>query len=357
MPPSPLPQRVLIATDAWEPQVNGVVKTLKATSAELARRGVEVRVVSPLEFRSVPMPGYPEIRLARAKTSALEAMIDSFLPCAIHIATEGPIGWKVRRICRRRNLPFSTSYHTRFPEYLRARLPVPLALSYSVMRRFHRAAAATLVATQSIEDDLKARGFANIRRWSRGVDLSRFSPDVAPDDLLPFPRPIFLNVGRVAKEKNLEAFLALDLPGSKVVIGDGPARESLQARYPSVHFLGYRAHHELGPYYAASDVFVFPSLTDTFGLVLIEAMACGLPVAAFPVPGPRDVIGASGAGVLSNDLRAAALAALAIDRATCRRHATGFTWEAASNQFLGALLPLAQADHALRSSAQDTLRG
>ncbi|MCA3564796.1 MAG: glycosyltransferase family 1 protein [Methylocystis sp.] len=326
--------KVVIATDAWAPQINGVVQTLGFTIGELNRRGVETRVVSPDLFPHMPMPGYPEISLAWPSQSAIRDLITTFRPDHIHIATEGPIGWAVRHICLSEGRLFTTSYHTRFPEYLRARLPVPLELSYRALRRFHNAGQGIMVATPSIEQELRARGFQNTMRWSRGVDLDGFHPAADETLAISWPRPIFLYVGRLAPEKNLDAFLSLALPGTKLVIGDGPAGEELRTRYPEAVFLGARSHAALPPYYAHADVFVFPSRTDTFGLVLIEALACGLPVAAFPAPGPQDVVGGSGCGIISGDLRAAALAALRIDRNLCRRQAESFTWERATTQFL-----------------------
>lgn len=330
--------RILIVSDAWHPQVNGVVRTLNTTRAELEALGHAVEIVGPDRFRTVPMPTYPEIRLAVAPGRPLARAIEAFAPEAIHIATEGPLGFAARRHCLRRGLPFTTAYHTRFPEYLRDRAPIPLALSYAVVRRFHAPAQAVMVATQSIEDDLKRRGFANIRRWSRGVDTALFRP--REKGFLDLPRPISMYVGRVAVEKNIEDFLRLDLPGTKVVVGDGPQLGELRQRHPEARFLGARHGEDLARHYAAADVFVFPSRTDTFGLVLLEALAAGVPVAAYPVPGPLDVIGDSGAGALDEDLGRAVRAALAIDPRTCREHALRFSWRASAEQFLGNLRPL-----------------
>ncbi len=326
--------RLLVATDAWAPQINGVVQTLTSTICELKRRGIAVEVITPDMFPNAAMPGYPEIRMARPRLKSIRAVVQDFRPDHIHIATEGPIGWATRRVCLQNGIGFTTSYHTRFPEYLRARLPVPLALSYRALRRFHNAGRGTMVATASIEHELAERGFSRLMRWGRGVDLSGFTPQADENLPLSWPRPIFLSVGRLATEKNLEAFLSLNLPGTKLVVGDGPSGEALRAQYPDAVFLGARSHAELPALYAHADVFVFPSLTDTFGLVLIEALACGLPVAAFPAPGPVDIIGTSGVGVISNDLLEAATAALRIDRGQCRAHAENFTWEQATDQFL-----------------------
>jgi glycosyltransferase involved in cell wall biosynthesis len=326
--------KLLIATDAWTPQVNGVVQTMRSTINELEQRGHQIQLITPDMFPNASMPGYREIRVAWPSQSKICQIIKDFEPEHIHIATEGPIGWAMRRIALKQKRCFTTSYHTRFPEYLRARLPVPIGLSYRALRRFHNAGQGIMVATPSIEKELSDRGFHNLVRWSRGVNLAGFRPDPDEDLALKWPRPIFLSVGRLATEKNLDAFLSLDLPGTKLVIGDGPAGEDLRAKYPKAVFLGSRTHQELPALYANADVFVFPSRTDTFGLVLIEALACGLPVAAYPAPGPVDVIGDSGTGVISDDLREAALAALRIDRGLCRSHAEGFTWEKATSQFL-----------------------
>jgi len=302
-------------------------------------------LVTPEHFRTIPCPSYPEIRLAMRPGGKVARMIEAAQPCAIHIATEGPLGWSARRYCLRRQLPFTTAYHTKFPEYIRARWRVPLPLSYAVMRRFHGKSQRVMVATQGIEDELTQRGFGNIGRWSRGVDTDLFRPRAeARGDAGPFaglPRPIHLYVGRVAVEKNVEAFLATDLPGSKAVVGDGPQLEELRRRFPEVRFCGSRIGEDLAMHYAAADIFVFPSRTDTFGLVLLEALASGLPVAAYPVPGPLDVVGGSPAGVLSTDLRQAALAAAAIPTEICRAHAMLFSWQASADQFITNLSPLA----------------
>ncbi len=324
--------RIIIATDAWRPQLNGVVKTLECTIAELERRGHEVRVISPDMFWTAPMPSYPEIRLAFARAARIGAIIADFAPDHVHVATEGPVGWAARNACLRAGRRFSTCYHTRFPEYVAERLPVPVRWTYAILRRFHGAGDGVMVATDTIERGLGSRGFRNIMRWGRGVDLEGFTP--AARGISGNRRPVFLYVGRLAPEKNLDAFLSLDLPGTKLVVGDGPSKLGLKVRYPDAVFLGAKTHAELPAIYASADAFVFPSLTDTFGLVLVEAMACGLPVAAFPAPGPLDVIGKSGAGVLSTDLRAAALQALTIDRHVARRHAENFSWARATDQFL-----------------------
>lgn len=337
--------RVLVATDAWEPQINGVVRTLQQVRALAPALGMETRFVTPDEFPTLPMPGYPEIRLALARAGALVDRIREFRPDVVHVATEGPIGFAARRASLLTETPLTTSYHTRFPEYLRARAPVPISLSYAMLRRFHGAADAVLVSTASLEADLAARGFQNLMPWSRGVDLSIYRPRTV--STVDWPRPVFLNVGRVAVEKNLDAFLALDLPGTKVVIGDGPQREALEARHPDAIFLGARTGQELADLYAQADVFVFPSLTDTFGVVILEALAAGLPVAAFPVMGPKDILAGTGAGVLSQDLREAAMACLSIPRESCTALAAHYSWESSIRQFRDTLAEAAST-HALR---------
>jgi glycosyltransferase involved in cell wall biosynthesis len=328
--------RILLATDAWRPQVNGVVRCLEATMRELASRGADVDIVSPDQFRSAPMPSYPEIRLALVSGRAAKRRIAEGGYDAIHVATEGPVGWAVRGACQKLGFAFTTSYHTRFPEYLRARAPVPERWSYALLRRFHAAGSAMMVATPSMMLELGQLGFRRLAMWSFGVDTALFNPDHPP--ALDLPRPIFITVARLAVEKNIDAFLGLDLPGSKVVVGDGPARAALEARHPGVTFTGFKAGAELAALYASADVFVFPSRTDTFGLVLLEAAACGLPIAAFPVQGPRDVIGDAPVGVLDEDLRKAALAALAIPRQACRNFALTHSWSAATDQFLENLV-------------------
>jgi len=333
--------RIAIATDAWAPQTNGVVTTLSATAEALRQLGHVVRVISPQGLTCIPCPSYPEIRLALSPGAYVARELKAFRPHAIHIATEGPLGLAVRRYCRHRRVPFTTSYHTRYPEYLRARWPVPLWCSYAWLRRFHGAAARTFVSSHSLEAQLCAQGFSHLHLWRRGVDLRRFRPQaLRHPGLAGLPRPIMAYVGRLAVEKNLDAFLRLDLPGTKLVIGDGPQRAALLARYPRVIFTGYRFGDELVNLLATADVFVFPSLTDTFGLAMLEALACGVPVAAFPVPGPLDVIEQGVTGVLHEDLAAAIRSALHLDRQVCVRHAAAFTWDAATAQFLAGLEPI-----------------
>ena len=334
----PLPRHVLIVTDAWHPQLNGVVRSIEGVVREMERRGIAVSLLTPNEFDTVPMPGYGEIRLSRTRMQPVFERIEAIAPDAIHIATEGPLGIIARRWCRKHGFPFSSAYHTEFPEFLRARLPVPLALSYRLLRWFHGAARSCLVSTPYLMTQLKQRGFGNLAIWRKGVDTELFHP--RKRDALPYLRPVFLYVGRLAVEKNIEAFLQLDLPGTKLVIGGGPILDGLKADFPNAVFLGPQEGEALARYYASADVFVFPSRTDTFGLVLLEALASGTPVAGFPAAGPIDVIGDAAVGVLDEDLRNAALAALAIPRNSCRARAEEFSWEASTDQFL-ANLPVA----------------
>jgi len=329
--------RILLATDAWAPQVNGVVTTLHQTARGLRRDGHEVEIVGPDRFRSIPCPTYPEIRLAIGHQRDFERLAQRFGPESVHIATEGPVGQAARRWCLAERRPFTTAYHTRFPEYLHARTRLPVALTYAWLRRFHAPSRTVMVPTRSVRDDLAARGFANLAWWSRGVDTTLFRPGPPLDHN--WRGPVFMYVGRVAIEKNLDAFLALDLPGTKVVVGDGPQRKELQARYPHAVFTGAKRGEDLAAHFRSADAFVFPSRTDTLGLVLLEAMASGTPVAAFPVPGPLDVVASGRSGMLSEDLAAAALGALMLDRKAVREHALAFSWERATAQFLANLHP------------------
>jgi len=328
--------RIAIVSDAWRPQVNGVVTTLGKTGEHLEAMGHRVLFVTPDHFRTVPCPTYSSIRLALAPDDKLRRMLDLFAPHAVHIATEGPLGWSARRLCLRRGLKFTTAYHTQFPQYLRLRAPVPLTWTYALLRRFHGAAARTLVPTASQRRELRRRGFSNVVIWPRGVDTEVFHPGAKT--LLAAPRPISIYAGRVAVEKNIEAFLGLTLPGTKVVVGDGPDLEKLRRRYPTAQFAGYKPHHELAPYLAAADVFVFPSRTDTFGIVMLEAMACGLPVAAFPVTGPVDVVRSGETGVLSEDLGEAVRGALRLDGRQCREFAIRHSWRRATERFASYLV-------------------
>ena len=332
-------KRILIVSDAWFPQVNGVVRTLSVVTEKLRAMGDTVEVIGPDRFRSIPTPGYAEIRLAIAPKRKLARLVADFRPEVIHIATEGPLGWAMRSLCRRNHWPFTTAFHTRFPEYLGARTGIPADWSWRVMRRFHEAGDGTFAATTSLRQELTRRGFTKLRPWTRGVDLDKFRPGEG-DSWAGLQRPIFLYAGRVAIEKNIEAFLALDLPGSKVVVGGGPALEGLKQKFPQVTFTGYRENGALARSYAGADVFVFPSRTDTFGLVLLEALASGTPVAAFPVTGPIDVVTDARVGALNEDLRTACLKALDCDRTACREHAEAWSWDACVAQFRAALVPI-----------------
>jgi glycosyltransferase involved in cell wall biosynthesis len=327
--------RILIATDAWHPQVNGVVRTLTSLARAAGKLGAELAFLTPDGFPSIAVPTYQSLRVALPNRREIEGRIEAAAPEAIHIATEGPIGWSVRAYCRRNRLAFSTSYTTRFPEYVSVRTGIPVSLGYAVLRHFHGASATTMVATNSLRQELADRGFKNLSAWTRGVDTTLFNPDQPAR--LDLPRPIFMTVGRVAVEKNLEAFLALDLPGSKVVVGDGPQRAELERRFPEAKFLGEKTGNDLTSHMAAADVFVFPSLTDTFGVVQLEALACGTPVAAFPVTGPLDVIADHPIGALDSDLRSACMRALTMSREACRDFALERSWENSARQFIGNL--------------------
>lgn len=334
--------RILIVTDAWHPQVNGVVRTLMSLREHLIATGYRTVMVTPEQFRNIPCPTYPEIRLALLPGRKMARIIESLRPCVVHIATEGPLGLTARRYCVRRGIPFTTAYHTKFPEYLAARSPIPAALTYKGLRWFHKHSSAVMVATQTVEDELAKHGFSNLKRWSRGVDTELFRPweeSRGDKNFLNLPRPIALYCGRVAVEKNIEAFLALPEPKSKVVVGDGPQLEQLAKKYPGVLFVGLKQGEDLARLYASADVFVFPSLTDTFGLVLLEALACGVPVAAYPVAGPRDVIGDAPVGCLHENLEVAVREALKASPAACRRHAENFSWAASTAQFIDNVRP------------------
>jgi len=327
----------LIVSDAWYPQINGVVRTLSTLATELEGLGHRVEVIGPERFQTVALPTYSSIRVALWPGRSLSSMIEQFQPDALHIATEGPLGLAARRWAVRRGYAFTTAFHTRFPEYLQARTGLPLGVSYAWLRRFHNAGRGMMVAAGTLRQELSGRGFRTVRPWTRGVDLRRFQPIPAP--ALQFPGPVFLYVGRVAVEKNIGAFLSLDLPGTKVVVGDGPQREALQLAHPDAVFLGERTGEGLARVYAAADVFVFPSLTDTFGLVLLESLASGTPIAAHPVTGPIDILAgaAPGVGALDHDLRAAAMRALSGDRRACRAHAERFSWRKCADLFLSNL--------------------
>jgi glycosyltransferase involved in cell wall biosynthesis len=325
--------RVLVATDAWKPQVNGVVRTLQSLAESARGLGAAVDFLTPEGFSSVPVPTYPGLRVALPSAREIARRIEQAAPDAIHIATEGSIGCMTRRYCIQRGLPFTTSYTTRFPEYISARAPIPESWSYAVLRCFHAPASVTMVSTASLMAELASRGFAHLGLWTRGVNTDLFRPERAIS--LDLPRPVFVSMGRVAVEKNLDAFLSLDLPGSKVVIGEGPQEAELRRRFPDATFMGELHGETLAAHVAAADVFVFPSKTDTFGVAQLEALACGVPVAAYPVTGPKDVIGNRPVGALDNDLRAACLAALNISRAACRDFALTRSWQVSARQFLG----------------------
>ena len=334
-------KRLTLVSDAWHPQVNGVVRSIENTNRELDKLGVDITMVTPDLFRSMPMPTYPEIRLALAGYRTVASKIEASKPDYVHIATEGPLGFKARRWCRKNGMRFTTSYHTRFPEYVSARFPVPKSLLYSVVRNFHNSGNGCMVATDSLARELEERGINNLMRWSRGINAELFSPRPLKekpfgDDL---PRPIFLTVARIAVEKNLPALLSLDLPGSIVIVGDGPARKELEERYPKAHFTGPLRDDELAEAYAQADVFVFTSKTDTFGNTTIEALASGAPVAAFPVTGPADILGGhEEAGALDEDLKSACVKALSCSRGKARELALTYTWKAAARQFYNNML-------------------
>jgi glycosyltransferase involved in cell wall biosynthesis len=350
--------RILIATDAWHPQVNGVVRTLTSLARSASGLGAEIEFLTPDGFPSLGVPTYPGLRVALPSRREIAKRIEAAAPDAIHIATEGPIGWAARAYCRRHQLAFTTSYTTRFPEYIAVRTIIPAGLSYAVLRHFHAAGAMTMVATSSLRQELGARGFKKLGTWTRGVDTDLFRPD--DPATLDLPKPIFMTMGRVAVEKNLEAFLALDLPGSKVVIGDGPQKALLERKYPKVRFLGEKTSQDLTSHLAAADVFVFPSLTDTFGVVQLEALACGTPVAAFPVTGPLDVIADHPVGALDTDLRSACLRALGISRQSCRSFALERSWENSARQFIGnlsALQPSRSLRPARRMAGRSAVQG
>ncbi len=351
--------KIAIATDAWHPQVNGVVRSLAATVDQLQRRGHDVLIIEPGLFRTIPCPTYPEIRLALVAGRCIAAMLDRAAPDCVHISTEGPIGWATRSWCIRRRKPFTTAFHTRFPDYVSMRTGIPTAWIWKLMRRYHGAAERTFAATGSLADELNAHGIRKTHHWPRGVDLDQFCPNVAPHPaLFRLPRPLLLTVGRVAVEKNIEAFLDCPVPGSKVVVGDGPELKKFEAHYPAVTFLGAKHGTELASCYAAADVFIFPSKTDTFGLVNIEALACGVPVAGYPVAGPLDIIGVDGRGfhgghrrigALDEDLAAAIRLALSGDRVAAATEACNYSWERCTDLFeqgLADQMPLRWIDRA-----------
>lgn len=330
--------RIAIVSDAWRPQINGVVRTIETIVRLLRAEGHEIEVFGPDRFRTLPCPTYPEIRLSLFPSARLAHMLKLFAPDAIHLVTEGPLGWAARGFCLKRGIPFTSAYHTRFPEYVHARIRLPLAWSYALVRRFHAPSAAVLVVAQSIREELAARGFEKLAPWSRGVDIAAFGPQ--PREKLKEARPIWLYAGRLAIEKNIRAFLDLDLPGTKWVVGSGPQQRELRRRYPGARFFGTVDSVELAYRYAQADCFVFPSRTDTFGLVMVEALASGVPVAAYPVPGPLDIVTTPKVGALGDDLRAACFAAVGCEPADCRAHAETFTWAECARQFRDILQPI-----------------
>lgn len=329
--------KIAIITDAWHPQVNGVVRTLTHLKAELEGMGHDVLLVHPGLFKNVACPGYSEIRLAYGVKGKLTKLLNDFDADAHHISTEGPLGLSARKFCLKRKIAFTTAFHTRFPEYLKAKCHIPEWITYAALRRFHAESKAIMVPTASMQEALQSVGFNNVKLWTRGVNTELFKP--RSKDFLQLPRPIFLYVGRVSVEKNIGAFLSLDLPGTKLVVGDGPQLKETKALFPEAHFVGAKSGEELASYYAAADVFVFPSKTDTFGLVVLEALASGVPVAAYPVTGPKDIIQDFPVGVLSDDLFSAATRALSLNPVVCREFALSMSWQACAEQFVRNLHP------------------
>ena len=332
--------KILIVTDAWEPQVNGVVRTLKMTQRELMTLGHQVVFLTPLDFKSIPCPTYPEISLALASTKEVKGVIESIQPDCLHIATEGPLGWSARRIAIQKGWAFTTAYHSRFPEYVNARFKIPTSWTYALLRKFHNKGVYNLTPTPAIVEDLRSRGFNNPKLWTRGVDKEIFTPIGPKQSRQSTDRPVFLHVGRLAVEKNVDEFLKLDLPGEKWVAGDGPERARLEKTYQDVRWFGVLDGLTLASLYRSADVFVFPSVTDTFGLVMLESMSCGTPVAAYPVPGPIDVVQDQVSGALNKDLKAACMSALKMSRTDVYQHSLNFSWEKASQQFLSSLQPI-----------------
>ncbi len=329
--------RIALITDAWHPQINGVVRTLDTVSQHLRAAGYTVDIISPERFRTLPCPFYQEIRLSINAWPKVNRLLNELSPNAIHIATEGPLGWAARAYCMKHATPFSTSFHTRFAEMFERWFGLPRDWGYTPLRRFHNAAAATLVPTASMQTELEQRGFTGLNTWSRGVDTTLFHPDKRID--LPYPRPIQLYVGRVSKEKNIEAFLEAGLLGTKLIVGNGPERATLEARYPDAVFLGVKHGEELAQLYASSDVFVFPSKRDTYGIVMLEALASGTPVAAFPVPGPIDVLTDSNAATMGDDLSHAIQHALTLSRTDVRSRGEQFSWVTTAAQLANTLQP------------------
>ncbi|MEM1356285.1 MAG: glycosyltransferase family 1 protein [Planctomycetota bacterium] len=346
--------RFALITDAWEPQVNGVVRTWQQVTSEMTESGHEPHVIHPALFRAISAPRYPEIKLAILPGRRVRARLDELKPDAIHIATEGPLGQAARKYCKKRKLPYTTSYHTQFPHYLRKYFGIPSSLSYRFIRWFHGSAKHTLVPTKQVGEELKREGLDNIVVWSRGVDTKLFHPNYdTPPAMTELPRPIFVYAGRVAIEKNIEAFLELDLPGSKVVIGDGPPREGFEKKYPDTHFVGYKFGEDLAAHYAAGDVFVFPSKTDTFGVVMLEANACGLPIAAYPVTGPIDVVQQGSTGFVYTDLREAAVEALQLKSEDCIGFAQRNSWGRCAQTVVDHLAIIERGPSATQATASE----
>jgi glycosyltransferase involved in cell wall biosynthesis len=331
--------RIPFISDAWHPQINGVVTTIEHTWSTLEQAGHQINLITPDQFNTIPCPTYPSIRLAYACYRKLKWLLDEFNPQCIHIATEGPLGMAARRYCLSRNLAFTTSFHTLFAEYVNLRFKIPVSWGYGFLQWFHAPAKKVMVATASVESDLIARGFrSNLVRWSRGVDPDFYHPRAKA--VLSRPRPISLFAGRVAIEKNIDAFLSLDIPGTKIVVGDGPQLKELKAKYPETVFAGFQTGEPLARYMAAADVFVFPSRTDTFGIVMLEALASGLPVAAFPVQGPVDIITSDKVGRLDENLKKAITEALQLDAKDCRNYALNYSWAKCTGQFFNNLVPV-----------------
>ena len=329
--------RIVLISDAWHPQINGVVTTLTNTVATLKRLGHEVELITPDRFRTYPWPGYPDVGMAFLCGPKLRPIIKAFKPDAMHLVTEGPIGYAARRFCREFGYHYTSSYLSQFPEYFKLRIGFPVTISSAYLRWFHSESKKVMVATPSLAAEMRQKGYLHLACWSRGVDTSLYCP--RSKDFIKDPRPIFMFTGRVAIEKNIESFLKLDLPGTKYVIGDGPHRDILMKKYPDVRFTGYQKGETLARYMAAADVFVFPSLTDTFGVVMLEALASGVPVAAYPVQAPKDVIQNDQIGILNDDLQQAAMKALSLNSQTCRQYALGYTWEKCTQQFVDNLVP------------------
>jgi glycosyltransferase involved in cell wall biosynthesis len=357
--------RIAIATDAWFPQINGVVRTLSTTINALLDRDFDVELITPSQFLTVPMPGYKDIRLAAAPRFGARRALHAFKPDVVHIATEGPIGWSARGWCVSHKVPFTTAFHTRFPDYASVRTGISAERFWPIMRRFHAPSTAVLASTELLVNELRDRGIGNARLWSRGVDASLFRLGRPPHPALAhLPHPILLSVGRVSIEKNLEAFLGCAVPGTKVVVGDGPALAALRMRYPEAIFMGALEGEELASAYTAADVFVFPSLTDTFGLVMLEALACGIPVAAFPARGPIDIIGKSGrgfyaelarpVGVLDESLSRAIYRAQSIGKEDAAAFGKSFSWSLCTNQFVDALEGVSEQAHRAPGAASNS---